>query len=44
MLWKNPLRCTMSAGGKIEIAARVPADSSEALSLAYTPGVAKPLS
>ena len=28
--------------GKIEIAARVPADSSEALSLAYTPGVAKP--
>ena len=28
--------------GKIEIAARVPADSSETLSLAYTPGVAKP--
>ena len=28
--------------GKIEITARVPADSSEALSLAYTPGVAKP--
>ena len=28
--------------GKIEIAARVPADSSDALSLAYTPGVAKP--
>ena len=28
--------------GKIEIAARVPADSSEVLSLAYTPGVAKP--
>ena len=28
--------------GKIEITARVPADSSEALSLAYTPGVARP--
>ena len=28
--------------GKIEIATRVPTDSSEALSLAYTPGVAKP--
>jgi len=28
--------------GKIEIKARVPADSKEALSLAYTPGVAQP--
>ena len=28
--------------GKIEVTARVPADTSEALSLAYTPGVAEP--
>lgn len=28
--------------GKIEIATRAPVDSSEALSLAYTPGVAAP--
>ena len=28
--------------GKLEMTARVPADTSEALSLAYTPGVAQP--
>ena len=39
---KESLACHKEWKGKIEIVSRVPVDSKEALSLAYTPGVAKP--
>ena len=39
---KESLACHKEWKGKIEVVSRVPVDSKEALSLAYTPGVAKP--
>jgi len=39
---KESLRLHKEWGGKIEVIATVPVDSKEALSLAYTPGVAEP--
>ena len=39
---KESLRLHAERKGKIEVCARVPVDSREALSLAYTPGVAQP--
>ena len=39
---KESLACHKEWKGKIEVVSRVPVDSEEALSLAYTPGVAKP--
>lgn len=39
---EESLKMHYNRKGKIEITARVPADSREALSLAYTPGVAQP--
>ncbi len=39
---KESLKLHYDAKGKIELSPRVPADSREALSLAYTPGVATP--
>ena len=39
---KESLRLHREWKGKIEVVATVPADSKEALSLAYTPGVAQP--
>ena len=39
---KESLRLHGEWKGKIEVVATVPADSKDALSLAYTPGVAQP--
>ena len=39
---KESLRLHEELKGKLEIVARTPVDSKEALSLAYTPGVAQP--
>ena len=39
---KESLRLHGEWKGKIEVVPRVPVDSSEDLSLAYTPGVAEP--
>ena len=39
---KESLRLHEKWKGKIEVAATVPVDTREALSLAYTPGVAQP--
>ena len=39
---QESLKLHAAVKGKIEIATRVAADSREALSLAYTPGVAEP--
>ena len=39
---KESLRLHREWKGKIEVVATVPADNKEALSLAYTPGVAQP--
>ena len=39
---KESLRLHEELKGKLEVVARTPVDSKEALSLAYTPGVAQP--
>ena len=39
---KESLRLHEELRGKLEVVARTPVDSKEALSLAYTPGVAQP--
>ena len=39
---KESLRLHQEWGGKIEVVATVPVETSEDLSLAYTPGVAQP--